>query len=145
MPPAGAAEIIARLGLEPHPEGGHFRELYRRPAATGARSSMTSIYYLLAAGERSAWHRLRTADEIWYFHAGAAVSLWLSGDGKVRAEHRLGPEPTQEQSPQVLVPAGIWQSARPHGAWALVDCAVTPGFEFADFELAPAAFSPQPA
>lgn len=145
MPRPSAAEVIARLQLEPHPEGGHFREIYRRAAVPGVRSGMTSIYYLLAAGERSAWHRLKTADELWYFHAGDALALQLSTDGQGCVEHRLGPEPERGDAPQVVVPAGVWQSAHPLGRWALVGCAVSPGFEFSDFEMAPADFAPAPA
>ena len=137
-----AAEIIARLGLAPHPEGGHFREFYRRPAATGERGTLTSIYYLLAAGERSAWHRLLSADELWYYHAGDALELRLADDNAGYVAHRLGANPLAGELPQLVVPVGRWQSAVPLGEWTLVGCAVSPAFEFDDFELAPAGFDP---
>jgi uncharacterized protein len=132
--------MIARLGLVPHPEGGHFRELYRSPAPAGRRGGMTSIYFLLAAGECSAWHRLRSADELWYFHAGAALELRLAADASGYDAIRLGPRAGEVA--QAIVPAGRWQSAMPLGAWTLVGCAVTPAFQFDDFELAPADFHP---
>jgi predicted cupin superfamily sugar epimerase len=140
-----AREIIAGLGLAPHPEGGHFREIYRRPPVDGGRSTMTSIYYLLAPGEQSAWHRLAAADEVWFHHAGDPLALRLSADGVRYENHLLGTDVARGQRPQVIVPAGCWQSAEVRGAWSLVGCAVSPGFEFSDFELAPPDFRPAPA
>jgi hypothetical protein len=145
MTEAEVREIIASLELAPHPEGGHFREIYRRPAAAGERSTMTSIYYLLAPGEQSAWHRLSGADELWYHHAGDPLELRLSMDGESYETHRLGTCFAQGERPQVIVPAGCWQSASVLGAWSLVGCAVSPGFEFSDFELASPDFAPAPA
>ena len=139
-----AAQVIAELGLAPHPEGGHYRELYRSPAAPGRRGGMTSIYYLLAAGENSAWHRLRSADELWYFHAGDPLELRLAADASGYVAVRLGADPASGEAAQAIVPAECWQSAVPLGAWTLVGCAVTPAFEFDDFELAPDAFRPPP-
>jgi len=136
-----AREVIARLGLEPHPEGGHFRETWRAAANPGERSPGTAIYYLLAAGERSHWHRV-DADEIWHFYAGASLSLSIAGDGERSGQHILGPDIAAGQAPQVIVPAGHWQSAESRGGWTLVGCTVSPGFEFAGFELAPPGFQP---
>jgi hypothetical protein len=142
MPRPGAAEVIARLGLAPHPEGGHFRELYRAPSPSGGRSALTTIYYLLAPGENSAWHRVKRADEVWYFHAGDALELRLAASADGYEAHRLGLDLAAGERPQLVVPAGSWQSAHSLGQWTLVGCAVAPGFEFGDFELAPAEFRP---
>ena len=134
-----ADEIIARYGLAPHPEGGHYREIFRAPAEGGGRGAVTSIYYLLRAGEISRWHRI-DAVEIWHYHAGAALRLDLSPDGVARTSHQLGVG--DGAWPQVTVPAGTWQSARPEGDWSLVGCTVAPAFEFAGFELAPPGWQP---
>ena len=134
-----ADEIIARYELTPHPEGGHYREIYRASAEDGGRGAVTSIYYLLQAGEVSAWHRV-DAVEIWHYHAGDALELSLSLDGVATTSHRLGID--DNAWPQVTVPVGAWQSARPEGAWTLVGCTVAPAFEFASFELAPAGWRP---
>ena len=134
-----ADEIIARYGLTPHPEGGHYREIYRASTEGGGRGAVTSIYYLLRAGEVSCWHRI-DAVEIWHYHAGAALRLALSPDGVAMASHRLGIG--EDAWPQVTVPVGVWQSARSEGAWTLVGCTVAPAFEFAGFELAPPGWQP---
>ena len=134
-----AAEIIARYVLSPHPEGGHYREIFRAPAEDGGRGAVTSIYYLLQVGEVSAWHRV-DAVEIWHYHAGATLGLALSLDGMAVTSHRLGLG--EDAWPQVVVPAGAWQSARSEGAWTLVGCTVAPAFEFAGFELAPPGWQP---
>ena len=134
-----ADEVIARYGLAPHPEGGHYREIFRADAEEGGRCAVTSIYYLLRAGEVSAWHRV-DAVEIWHYHAGDALRLELSLDGVEITSHRLGVG--KGAWPQVVVPVGAWQSARPEGAWTLVGCTVAPAFEFAGFELAPRGWRP---
>ena len=134
-----ADEIIARYGLAPHPEGGHYRETFRASAGDGGRGAVTSIYYLLRAGEVSHWHRV-DAVEIWHYHAGAALRLDLSLDGVTTTSHRLGAE--DGAWPQVTVPVRAWQSARSEGAWTLVGCTVAPAFEFAGFELAPPGWRP---
>lgn len=137
-----SATIIARLGLEPHPEGGHFRETWRADAAPGRRPTGTAILYLLAQGERSAWHRVDAA-ELWLFHAGDPLELAIAADdGTPPARHVLGTEVIEGQEPQVLVPAGAWQSARTQGAWTLVSCVVSPGFRSEGFELAPEGWEP---
>jgi predicted cupin superfamily sugar epimerase len=126
-------QLIAVLGLQPHPEGGWFAETWREPAGT-------AIYYLLRAGERSEWHRVRGATEIWHFYAGDPLALDLRPGGA----RVLGPDVAAGQRPLVVVPAEVWQSAEPLGAWTLVGCTVCPAFEFDRFELAPPGWEPGP-
>jgi predicted cupin superfamily sugar epimerase len=137
-----APGLIRQLGLAPHPEGGHFRETYRDRPPGGGRGRMTAIYYLLEAGEVSRWHRLSDADELWIFQTGAALDLSLSPDGAARAEHRLGLDIAEGERPQLLVPAGCWQTAQSRGLFTLVTCVVAPAFEFESFELAPEGWQP---
>jgi predicted cupin superfamily sugar epimerase len=136
-----AAEIIAQLDLQPHPEGGHFRETFRdaRVDADG-RSLSTAIYFLLARGERSHWHRI-DAVEIWHYYAGAALTLEIA-DGDGARMIRLGPDLGAGELPQGIVPPHAWQAARTTGDWTLVGCTVAPGFEFATFEMAPKGWKP---
>jgi len=136
------ALVIAALGLAPYPEVGHYRESYRRQVGAGERGAATSIYYLLRAGEVSHWHRLRDADEIWSFHAGGALTLSLSPDGKSATTYRLGVELAQGECPQLIVPNGCWQSARTLGDWTFVGCMVAPAFAFAGLEMAPPGWKP---
>jgi predicted cupin superfamily sugar epimerase len=134
-----ADEIIARLGLQAHPEGGHFREMYRAPDQP--RGASTAIYFLLKAGERSHWHKV-DADEIWHHYAGAPLELSLSDDAK-RVDHvRIGTDFGLGELPQAVVPRGVWQAARSLGHWTLVGCTVAPAFQFEGFELAPPGWSP---
>ena len=135
-----AADVVAALDLAPHPEGGHFRETFR-DAAGGGRGASTAIYYLLAAGEVSHWHRLDAA-ETWHWYAGAPLTLALSPDGETVERLTLGNDLAAGARPQAVVPAGVWQSARSHGAWTLVGCCVAPAFEFAGFEMAPPGWHP---
>ncbi|MBI1777419.1 MAG: cupin domain-containing protein [Proteobacteria bacterium] len=137
-----ATDLIRHLGLIPHPEGGHYREMYRDQPRAGGRGQLTTICYLLQAGERSAWHRVTDALEVWNFHAGAPLVLTLSADGRSVATHRLGPDVAVGELPQVTVPAGCWQAAQSLGAWTLVGCAVAPAFSFAGFEMAPPGWHP---
>lgn len=109
-----ADAVIAALGLEPHPEGGRFREIHRDRPADGGRGALTAIYYLLRAGEVSRWHRV-DAVEIWHFHAGGPLELRISPDGERVETHLLGLDPAAGQRPQVVVPKDAWQSARPLG------------------------------
>lgn len=127
-------EIIARLGLRPHPEGGHYRETFR--AADGSRGASTAIYFLLKAGERSHWHRVTDADELWHHYAGAPLELSLSEDGRTVRRLRLGTDFDLGEEPQAVVPRGVWQAARTLGAWTLIGATVAPGFLFEKFELA---------
>ena len=146
MPIAPAAlHLIRRLGLEPHPEGGFYRETYRseervqRGVPSVERAAATAIYYLLADDAYSAWHRIQS-DELWHFHTGDALDVHvLEDDGTVRT-HRLGHAAEDEMAVyQAVVPAGRWFAAErvagAHG-YALVGCTVAPGLEFSEFELA---------
>lgn len=137
-----ADEVIALLGLEPHPEGGHFRETFR-DAPAGGRGASTAIYYLLKAGEVSHWHRVDAA-EVWHWHAGAPLVLTVSPNGHDAVARHLGPELSTGQRPQVVVPAGHWQTATSLGPWTLVGCTVAPGFDFAGFEMALPDWRPSP-
>ena len=136
-----AAGIIARLALEPHPEGGHFRETFRdaRLDANG-RCVSTAIYFLLARGERSHWHRIDAA-EVWHFYAGSPLTLQIA-DGEGTRTIILGPDLAAGEVPQAVVPAQAWQAAESSGDWTLVGCTVAPGFDFANFELAPKGWTP---
>ena len=141
-----SAAIIERLGLGPHPEGGYYVETWRADAVAGERAAGSAIYYLLRAGDRSAWHRVDAA-ETWHYYAGDSLALSIaagSGD-EVATEHEVGPDVVAGQRPQVVVPTGTWQSAVSLGAWTLVGCTVSPAFEFAGFEMAPPGWEPGPA
>lgn len=136
-----AADVIARLGLMPHPEGGHYRETFRDARTDGnGRSVSTAIYFLLARGERSHWHRI-DAVEIWHHHAGSALLLQIADDQGQRSV-RLGADLAAGERPQAIVPAHAWQAAQSAGDWTLVGCTVAPGFDFATFELAPKGWTP---
>jgi len=132
-----ATDVVALLGLQPHPEGGHFRETFRDPDPAGGRAHSTAIYYLLAAGERSAWHRVRDAAEVWHFHAGAPLRLSLAEAPGTETVVVLGSDLVAGERPQAVVPRNWWQSAESLGPWTLVGCTVAPGFTFDSFELAP--------
>jgi len=138
-----AADIIRELKLEPHPEGGHFRETFRDEPGAGGRSKGTAIYYLLAVGEYSHWHKVDAA-EIWHWYAGAPLALTISENGHDASAVHLGPELLAGQRPQAVVPAGAWQTAESLGEWTLVGCTVAPGFDFAGFEMAPPDWFPKP-
>lgn len=135
--------VAEALDLLPHPEGGWYRETWRTaqrcaPAGYGGeRATATGIYFLLGPGEESVWHAVRS-DEVWLWHRGGPLELRLGGDGERPAAQArtivLGPRVEEGQVPQALVPAGVWQAARPAGdAEVLVSCVVSPGFDFADF------------
>ena len=137
-----AAEVVRA----PRPRGRIPRAgISARPSATRAgesgRAASTAIYYLLAAGEISRWHRVDAA-EIWHFYAGAPLVITISPDGHDAAAHRLGPDLAGGERPQVAVPADAWQTAASLGAWTLVGCTVAPGFAFAGFEMAPPGWQP---
>jgi uncharacterized protein len=137
-----AEQVLLLLGLQPHPEGGHFRETFRDGAGDGGRGGSTAIYYLLGEGEVSAWHRVRDAAEVWHHYAGAPIDLMLSTDGRSTEAVRLGADLTAGERPQVVVPADVWQTARAVGGWALAGCTVAPAFELASFEMAPEGWTP---
>ncbi|SDC20393.1 cupin domain-containing protein [Ruegeria marina] len=128
-----AEEIIRRLELEPHPEGGWYRQTWM--AENEGRATGTCIYFLLKSGERSHWHRV-DATEIWLWHAGAPLILSLSGtDAGPATDHLLTPD-LAAGAPQLIVPPDWWQAARSTGEYTLVSCTVSPGFRFEGFELA---------
>ncbi|WP_319824140.1 cupin domain-containing protein [Thalassovita sp.] len=132
-------EIITRLNLVPHPEGGHYRQTWIDGTADG-RPAGTAILFLLQGHERSHWHTV-DATEIWHYHAGAPLVLSLSAtDTGPATDHLLGPDLSRDHSPQLIVPAHHWQSARSTGDWTLVGCTVSPGFQFRGFTLAPPDF-----
>lgn len=136
-----AADIIRLLGLQPHPEGGHYRETFRDTHTDQAgRACSTAIYFLLARGERSHWHRV-DAVETWHWHAGAPLRLKISDNG-ARTTLMLGSDLAAGERPQGVVPTNAWQAAESLGDWTLVGCTVAPGFEFSGFELAPKGWSP---
>ena len=132
------SDLIDELGLQPHPEGGWYRELYRSSlrveAPQGARSALTTIYYLLERQQVSRWHVV-AADEVWHFYAGTPLQLALYRPGTHALRVIELGAPDQGREPVCVVPAGCWQAARPSGPFALVGCSVGPGFEFEDFHL----------
>lgn len=134
-----AERIIALMGLERHPEGGWYRQTWAGPEVAG-RASGTAILFLLAAGERSHWHRV-DADEIWLWHAGAPLTLRLAETAAGPARDvMMGAAVLEGQAVQAVVPKGWWQAAQTTGDWSLVSCTVSPGFRFEGFELAPEGF-----
>ena len=136
-----ASDIIARLDLKPHPEGGHYRETFRDDGlGIGGRAHYTAIYFLLARGERSHWHRIDAA-EVWHYYAGDALLLQIA-DENGRRSVALGPDLAAGEAPQTIVPAHAWQAAESSGDWTLAGCTVAPGFDFAGFELAPRGWEP---
>jgi predicted cupin superfamily sugar epimerase len=138
-----ADEIIRLLSLKPHPEGGHFVETFRDATGSGGRAASTAIYFLLARGERSHWHRVDAA-EVWHYYAGASLRLEIADkdEGPVLCLH-LGPDLSAGERPQAVVPCHVWQAAESLGDWTLVGCTVAPGFKFAGFEMAPRGWTPQ--
>ncbi|MFM1814489.1 MAG: hypothetical protein RLZ98_1184 [Pseudomonadota bacterium] len=136
-----ASQLIRMLRLEPHPEGGHFRETFRDEPGPGGRARSTAIYYLLQAGEVSNWHTV-DAPEIWHWHAGAPLELSIAAPSASIRTNLLGPDVESGAEPQIVVPAGHWQSAVSLGEYSLVGCTVAPGFEFSGFHLAPVGFTP---
>jgi uncharacterized protein len=135
-----AQDIIEALSLRPHPEGGYFRETFRDAQAINGRAASTAIYYLLAKGQPSHWHRIDAA-EVWHWYGGASLVLSIKTPEKLFV-HRLGIDLFAGEAPQAVVPAGIWQSAESLGEWTLVGCTVAPGFEFGTFEMAPKNWQP---
>lgn len=125
---ARASELIAALGMQPHPEGGHYVEIHRS-------AGLTSIFFLLSAGEISRWHRVRDSDEAWHFYEGAPLELITADAGFARVDrHGLGPV-SGDQRPVHVVRGGVWQAARTTGDYTLVGCSVGPAFDFANFEM----------
>jgi uncharacterized protein len=135
-----AAKLISALELRPHPEGGHFREVYRSASTVhplddrSERAALTTIYFLLAAGEVSRWHRV-ASDEVWHFYEGAALQLLVADATFARVDRELLGPVGDGARPVHVVPAHCWQAARSTGDYTLVGCTVGPGFEFADFQM----------
>ena len=136
-----ATDVVRLLELKPHPEGGHFREMFRDARKVdGKRSASTAIYYLLQRGERSHWHRVDAA-EVWHFYGGDNLLLEIAEKGEI-TRLVLGSDIATGAQPQLVVPKGAWQAAQSLGAWTLVGCTVAPGFEFSGFEMAPKDWAP---
>jgi predicted cupin superfamily sugar epimerase len=133
-----ADEIIAHFELEPHPEGGWFRQTWQGPVVD-ARASGTAILFLLTAQQSSHWHKV-DADEIWLWHCGAPLVLSVGEPDGFARDMLLGPDMFNGQSPQIIVPRRMWQAAKTSQDWTLVSCTVSPGFQFSGFELAPPGF-----
>lgn len=134
-------EIVALLGMQPHPEGGWYVQTFVDEPGPDGRAQSTAIYFLLKAGEVSHWHRI-DAVEIWHWHAGAPLQLGIA-EGDKAVTHILGPDLAGGQRPQAIVPRHAWQSACSLGEWTLVGCTVAPGFRFEGFELAPPGWEPK--
>jgi predicted cupin superfamily sugar epimerase len=131
--------LIRELRLEPHPEGGFFRETFRsahhvQPLdGRATRSALTTIYFLLAKGQHSRWHRV-ASDEVWHFYEGDPLKLyWIDAQGAAHEETLAAPAANMQ--PVCVVPAGCWQAATPAGEYSLAGCTVGPGFDFQDFEM----------
>ena len=137
---ATAKQIIDRLGLQPHPEGGWYRETWRAEVEGGARGAVTAIHFLLEPGQRSHWHRI-DATEIWLHQAGGPVLLRMSNGAGISSV-RLGPDILAGDRLQAVVAPGEWQAAEAIADWTLVACVVAPAFDFANFELAPPSWEP---
>jgi predicted cupin superfamily sugar epimerase len=134
-------DIIRELGLQPHPEGGWYVQTFRDSPGE-ARGHSTAIYYMLQAGERSHWHRVHDAAEVWHYYAGAPLVLRVSEDGTGSEKITLGADLASGERPQAIVPANWWQAAETTGDYTLVGCTVSPGFEFSSFEMAPPGWAP---
>lgn len=139
-----AEQVVAALDLQPHPEGGYFRETFRDTTSDqNGRGASTAIYYLLRVGELSRWHRVDAA-EVWHWYAGAPLVLTISENGHDAESITLGPELLARQRPQAVVPPNAWQTAESLGAWSLMGCTVAPAFVFERFEMAPEDWRPTP-
>ncbi len=135
-----AQDIVALLGLEPHPEGGFYKQMFA-DTASGGRPYSTAIYYLIEGGEQGRWHRVDSA-EVWHWYAGAPLRLSISVDGVATSEQVLGPDLVAGERPQVVIQRGDWQAAESLGDFTLVGCTVAPGFEFSYFEMAREGWKP---
>jgi uncharacterized protein len=133
-----AKDLISKLGLQPHLEGGYFREVFRSAHNVqpldqrSARSALTTIYFLLVKGQHERWHRV-ASDEAWHFYEGDPLELYWIDDRDVVHQEVLGGIPNAH--PMCVVPAGCWQAAKPLGEYSFLGCTVAPGFEFQDFEI----------
>lgn len=135
-----ARELIHGLGLQPHPEGGHYLETHRSAShvepfdGRAQRTAGTAIYFLLARGEQSRWHRV-ASDETWHHYEGDPLELWIASADGARVRRVLLGRALDTEGPSFTVPAHYWQAARPTGPYAFVGCTVAPGFEFDDFRF----------
>jgi len=136
-----ADEVIALLGLEPHPEGGWYRQTFADAANADGRAQSTLIYYMLADRQAGAWHRVDSV-EVWHWYAGAPMRIGISEDGRTVTEQLLGNNLVAGERPQVVIPGHAWQQATCLGDWTLVGCTVSPGFEFSKFEQAEPGWQP---
>lgn len=136
-----ADDLIRLLDLNPHPEGGHYRETFRDAVASDDRAASTAIYFLLKAGEKSRWHAVDAA-EGWHWYAGSPLRLEIAATGSRPSTIVLGTDFRAGERPQAIVPADVWQRAESAGAWTLVGCTVAPGFQFSGFKIAPDGFEP---
>lgn len=141
MSKLSAGEVIALLGLEPHIEGGFYRQTFADQPDASGRPVSTLIYYMLTDGQAGAWHKVDAA-EVWHWYAGAPMTLRISRDGRVVTNYLLGTDLAAGQRPQAVVPPGAWQQAKVEGDWALVGCTVAPGFQFSKFEQAEPGWEP---
>jgi hypothetical protein len=137
-----ATEVISLLGLEPHIEGGFYKQTFADAPDASGRPVSTLIYYMLTDNQAGAWHRVDSA-EVWHWYAGAPLLLSISRDGKAVTDHRMGADLKAGERPQAVVPPGAWQRAKVEGAWALVGCTVAPGFQFSKFEQAEPGWAPK--
>jgi len=137
-------QLIKHLNLKPHPEGGYYTETFRDTFEVNpGRAASTAIYFLLGRGDRSHWHRVMDAVEIFHYYSGAPLAMQIAASADGPVEHLVcGPDPTAGQRPQVVIPATHWQSCESMGDWTLVGCTVAPGFVFEKFELAPKGWAP---
>jgi len=135
-----AAHLIKMLNLQPHPEGGYFREIFRSAQSVqpddgrGGRSAVTTTYFLLDAGSVSRWHRVQS-DEVWHYYEGDTLELFRIDEDMTEYHRRLLGPVDDNAEPVQIVPAGCWQAARSTGIYTLVGCTVGPGFDYADFVL----------
>ncbi len=136
-----ADDIIRELAMQPHPEGGWYIQTFR-DSDDETRGHSTAIYYLLKSGQRSHWHRVHDAAEVWHYYAGAPLALHRAADGGKSETLTLGPDILAGERPQAVIPANWWQSAETLGDYTLVGCTVAPGFEFSSFEMAPKDWAP---
>lgn len=136
-----AQSLIENLGLKPHPEGGWYVETFNNSDGNN-RGSMSVIYYLLEKGQSAHWHRVRDADEIWLWHAGAPLTLYTKPDDGLVTKSVLGLDAASGQRPQVMIEKGQWQSASAIDGWSLVSCVVAPAFVFDKMDFAPRGFEP---
>jgi len=137
-----ADELIKILELQPHPEGGWYKETFNNRLEGETRGTMTAIYFLLKEGETSHWHRVTDADEVWSWITGGSLMFSSTSDGKSVERAKIGMDLTSGEVPQLVVKAGDWQTATAKNDFVLVTCVTAPGFIFDSFELAPQSFQP---